>query len=380
MKLAILAPSYLYDKAVSTNGTFVQLHNLATAFSKSGIEVHYICSTLDTDKPEYEFIKGIHFHWIKKKHGILEWKRLMTDYKDELVSLNPDAIYTRGRNVLQHVAGTYSNSNKIPYVWGTNGEDSTEFWKNTKRLKSKNIPVFNKLALLPFKIYEDSFINRGMLKADYIINQSIKQQKFTKKNLNKTGTILPSYFLSKGNDIIVKENEILWLANLSKGKQPELFIKIISKLSLNNWSAILAGGTSDKVYENEIKDLTVNLNIQMPGKIEFKDSFNYFQKSRIYVNTSKPDADGLPNAYIQSWLSGAVVLSLHHDPNNWMRDYKIGFCANGDLNKLANKLEELINNEREIQLMSQKAVTFAKDKFSNNDIIEKYISLFKSKR
>ncbi|WP_104736314.1 glycosyltransferase family 4 protein [Hanstruepera ponticola] len=375
MKLAILANSYLFDKTSPVNGTFVQLHNLAVAFSEYGLDVHYICATKERSKPKYELSNGIHFYWIQKEQGLLEWKKLMLVYQEKLNALKPDAIYTRGRNVLQYVAGKYSNAHNIPYVWGTNGEDSAEFWKNIKRLKGKNKSLFYKVALLPFKFYEDIYINKGMLMPDYIVNQSVNQQETTKRYLKKDGIILPSYFLPIQNDTS-KKNEILWLANLSPAKQPELFIKLIQKVDLKDWKAILAGGSVNKSYEKSIIDLASKFDISMPGKIEFENSFKYYQNAKIYINTSRPDADGLPNAYIQSWLSGAIVLSLHHDPNNWMQDYKIGFCAHGDLEALVTKIQELINNQNEIEVMSNNATQFAQEKFANQSIIKAYIDLF----
>ena len=378
MKIALLAPSYLYDKTAIINGTFVQLHNLATAFSKSGLEVHYICSTKDIEKPEYELENDIHFHWIQKKSGFLEWKRLMTIYNKKLHDVKPNAIYTRGRNVLQYLAGKYAKEQNIPYVWGTNGEDSAEFWKNVKRLNNKKKSFFRKLLLLPLKAYEDVYINKGMKLSNHIVNQSANQQRTTKKNLNKEGVILPSYFLPiKPSE--VKENQILWLANLSKGKQPEIFIELIKNIDLKNWQAILAGGTLDGTYKEEIEQRASSVNIIMHGKIDFEDSFSYYKNARIYVNTSKPNADGLPNAYIQSWLSGTVVFSLHHDPNSWMKDYNIGFCAHGDLAKLVKSIQEIINDPKRLEVMSKNAKKFAEKQFSSSSIIEKYILLFKNR-
>ena len=376
MKLAILAQSYLHDKTAKINGTLVQQHNLAHGFEKSGIEVHYIATTQDKSKKNYEVENGIHFHWIQSQNGIFEWKHTMVFYKSILESMSPDAVYVRGRNVLQYVAGTYAKLHNIPYVWGTNGEDSAEFWKNVKRLKQKQKSFIRKVGLLPFKAYEDIYINKGMKLSKVVVNQSLFQQQSTKRILNKEGIVLPSYFLPIENSI-EKKNQILWLANLSKGKQPEVFIELVKNLDLKSWETILAGGTTDTNYKNNIEALASSLNITMPGKIEFKDSFNYYQNAKIYVNTSKPNADGLPNAYIQSWLSGTVVFSLHHDPNNWMEDYKIGFCANGDIDIFVNELQALIENDKKLLAMSDNATKFAQNKFSSASIIENYIMLFK---
>lgn len=377
MILAILAQSYLHDSTANINGTLVQQHNLAHGFYKNGVEVHYIATTKDSAKNDNEIINGIHFHWIQSKQGLFEWKRILNLYREILERLAPDAVYVRGRNVLQYVGGKYAKQHNIPYVWGTNGEDSAEIWKNVKRLKQKQKPFVKKLALFPIKFYEDLYINKGMKMSNIIVNQSIHQQKETKRLLGKEGILLPSYFYLPEQKRTTKKEVILWLANLYKAKQPENFIDAIKRIDLKNWDAILAGGTSDVNYFNAIKKYASNTKISLPGKIDFKDSFDYFQTAKIYVNTSRPNADGLPNAYIQSWLSGAVVCSLHHDPNNWMQNHNIGFCANGDIDIFVKQIQALIDDKEKLSAMSVNATKFGQEMFSSNDTIEQYIKLFK---
>lgn len=376
MKLAILAQSYLFDEYASINGTLVQLHNLAHGFCKSGIDVHYICSTKDKTKPVYEHKDGIHFYWLQHKNGLLGWKQLMSLYKQKLNTIKPDAVYVRGRNTMQYVAGVYANKANIPYVWGTNGDDSAEQWKNLKRLKQSNKGIIKTLVLLPLKAFEDIYINKGMKMPTAIINQSIQQKDAVKKLLNKEGVVLPSYFLPVAHQT-EKIDMILWLATLSKQKQPDKFIDIIKRANLNNWFTVLGGGTNNKSFRDYIDKELIGSDIKSLGKINFKDSFKYYQEAKIYINTSLPDADGLPNAYIQSWLSGTIVLSLHHDPNKWMEKYNIGFCSYGDEEKLVSKLQELMASAETITQMSNSAKKFAEAEFSNDKIIQTYKKLFK---
>lgn len=377
MKLAILAQSYLFDEYASINGTLVQLHNLAQGFRKSWIEVYYICATKDKTKPVYEHKDGIHFYWLQHKNGLLGWKQLMPLYSEKLNTIKPDAVYVRGRNTMQYVAGVYANKANISYVWGTNGDDSAEQWKNLKRLKQSKKGIIKTLVLLPLKAFEDIYINKGMKMPTAIVNQSVQQKDAVKKLLNKEGVVLPSYFLPVAHQT-EKKDMILWLATLSIKKQPDKFIDIIKRANLKKWFAVLGGGTDNKSFRDYIDKELKGTDIDSLGKIDFKDSFKYYQEAKIYINTSLPEADGLPNAYIQSWLSGAIVLSLHHDPNSWMEKYNIGFCSYGDEEKLVSKLQELIDNSQLLSEMSSNAEQFAKQQFSNDKIIDSYIKLFEN--
>jgi len=376
MKIAILAEAWLFDDSYHITGTQVQLHNLAGAFAERGVEVHYISTTGDKTKPGTEQTNGVTFHWLQTDNQVLGWKKNMLLYRKILEGIHPDALYVRGRNVFQYVAGRYAHKNNKIFVWGTNGDDGAEFWKNTRRLLASSKSLEKKILLLPLKIFEDRYINSGMQMPTFIVNQSVQQQGSTRTILHKEGIVLPSYFLPVDNQI-KKENLILWLANLSQGKQPEVFIKIIRDLDMQSWKAVLGGGTTDAIYESKIKNLISGLPIQLAGKITFRDSQSFYQKARLYVNTSKTGSDGLPNAYIQSWLSGTPVLSLHHDPNNWLNERGIGFCAHGDFLLMKRKLHELINDPMQIEVMGNKAREFAEKEFSDPKIIDTYIRLFR---
>lgn len=375
MRLVVLAERFILDDTYNVNGTLVQLYNLSVAFAEQGIEVHYVCQRKETKAIEINSVHGIQIHRIAAYNKVYDWKRLIFSYERVLNDIAPNVVYTRGRTILTYVAGRFAKNNNISFVWGTNGEDGAEFWKNFKRYFRLRTPL-NKKIILPLLIYQDLYINRGMKLARYIVNQTSYQQKRTLENHGIRGILIPNYFVPRKVDVS-KSNQLLWLANLSRSKQPEVFISIISKLKESGWNSTLAGGTSDKGYFTELKELSKDSGIHFSGKVDFFESFEYFQKAKLYVNTSKMNADGLPNAFIQSWLSGTPVLSLNHDPNNWMRDFGIGFCSHGDKDILIQKINELINDTEQLEVMAQRSRLFAIKTFANDEIIKSYIKLFR---
>jgi glycosyltransferase involved in cell wall biosynthesis len=375
MKLAILAQAWLEDNGFAINGTSVQLHNLAKGFAKQGIEVHYIAQSTQHNIATKEEKYGIIFHWIPVTKGIWAWKKMMSLYSNVLNEVEPNAIYVRGRNVLQFVAGRYAQQHQINFVWGTNGDDSAEFYKNVKRLRSAAKPLFKKMLLAPLKLYEDTYINCGMQMATHVVNQSEQQQEATRQILKKEGVVIPSYFLPEAKGF-EKENILLWLATLSPKKQPHLFVELVKNLKhKEDWKAILGGGSNHLDYAERITK-QAKPEVECIGKVPFTASNDWYAKSKIYINTSLPEADGLPNAYIQSWLNGTIVLSLHHDPNHWMEKHQIGYCANGDFQALQDKLQHLINHPHIIDDMSINARKFAEQTFANHAIIEQYKAIF----
>ena len=62
-----------------------------------------------------------------------------------------------------------------------------------------------------------------------------------------------------------------------------------------------------------------------------------------------------------------------------MKEHGIGYCFNGNFDKLKEKIQYLINNPSIISEMGKNAEKFAKEKFTSKKIIEKYTSIFNNK-
>lgn len=374
MKLAILAQAYLFDKTANINGTLVQLYNLSHGFKANHVEVHYVCLTKDPSKPKHEIVDGIHFYWIKAKPGLLKWKKEMMDYKGALHKIKPDAIYLRGRNVILYSAGKYAKKHNVPFVWGTNGDDSAELWKNIKRLKENKKALIKKVMLFPIKAFEDLYINKGMKLPQYIVNQNEHQKEQTVKLLNRQSSIINSYyFIDEKKEKPIKD-QVLWLARWSKEKQPALFLNMVSNISQPDVTFVMAGDPQNISANNELVKKAKALHISTPGKIAYNQVNSYFSKALVFVNTSY--REGVSNTFIEAMLHGVPVLSLNSNPNNWLSDYNIGYCANGNVMDLTRVLDDLLNNREQLKKMSEDARSFAKQQFSNDSIIESYINLF----
>ena len=342
-----------------------------------GHEIHYITLTrnnkiIDTSDNRYK----IHYIYNANK---LFYFGIKNKIHSVLNEIKPDIIYNRGRSVLTYIGAKWSSKKNVRFIWNSNGEDSCDFWKNTKKLmKSDRRIAIKCLLFLPF-IYHDTLIHRGVRCADGIINQTIHQQKMLKLNYNKTGTIVSSYFKYDHLNEIIKENKLLWLANLSRVKQPEIFINLSERLHGEcDWFFFLAGSTTDSVYKHKIDKLaSINPNLKVLGFIPFDDTSSLFSISKIFINTSRSDSDGVPNSFIQAWLHGVPTISLNHDPNGWITENEIGFFCKGNVDYMFEKCIYLIKNPDKLKCMSERCLKFAGTQFSNPGIIKQYLNIFK---
>lgn len=380
MKIAFIADSFLLDQSTGVNGTQVQLYNLAQAFKRRGIEVHYVALTGKLQK-DCEVIAGIKLRWIKQRNGIFSWIYYMVDYFSILNQIQPDVIFQRGRSYLTYVAGEWSRKNGKKFIWGTNGEDGCDFWKNMKRLMKSRSSLWKKRLLSPNALLQDIFIHRGIRRTEIAINQTENQKRKLWNNFRKKGIVITSYFpvAEDGLGPRKKEKAVFWLANLSPGKQPEVFLKLAEHCQdCEGWEFVLGGGTMDKVYFEKISEQAKLLrNVDLVGRIPFEESNEFFSKVSLFVNTSIMEAEGIPNTFIQAWLSSTPVLSLVHDPNGWIKRHNLGFCAEGNLSDFLEKGKTLISNENALVALGENGRNFALNKFAREKIIDAYIRLFR---
>jgi len=383
MRVAFLAEHFLLDRSAPINGTQVQLYNLGVGFMRRGIEVHYICG-IENLKALKQDASGISLHWRKPRKGPFGWILYLRFYRDKLNHINPDVVYQRGRSYLTYVAAKWARKNKKIFVWGSNGEDGCDFWKNFKRLSRSKSNLLKKALLSPNAILQDILIHRGIKGSNFVVNQTENQRIKLWINFRKKGIVIPSYFPDPPSELgqVKKEKIVLWLANLSPGKQPEIFIELARYCKdCDGWKFILAGGTDKKAYLEKIKEQAKSVkNIEMTGPIPFGESFNLFSRASLFINTSITEAEGVPNSFIQAWLSRTPVLSLNHDPNGWIKKRNLGWCAEGNPNFLFEKGKALLKEANLLAKMGDNCRRFAIDTFTTEKILDAYMESFSRKR
>jgi len=381
MRLVMLADGYLLDPSTGINGAQVQMYNLAHAFARRGVEVHYVCLTGGSAMTQYHS-GALTLHWIQpfeKRGAGFSWLRYRKSFQNALQQIAPDAVYQRGRSFLTYVAAKWAKRTGKLFVWGTNGEDSTEFWKMTGNLYRSRRPAWKKAFLTPAMFTHDLMIHRGVRMASKVVNQTEFQRKRLLNNYGKIGVVLPSYTLPpSGKSGIDKEKIVLWLSTLSSFYQPELFLNLAERcLDLDGWTFVLAGGTPDRDYEHDVETRAQNItNVRVLGAVPYAETETLYERAALYVRTCKND--GISNAFIQAWLRRTPVLSLNVDPNGWIEEKGLGFFARGDMNRLVEQAREYLIHYQPGNAMGKKCEDFAIATFASDKTIDSYIGIFSS--
>lgn len=378
VKIAILADSFLHDESTGVNGTQVQLFNVANALTGRDFAVHYVARTRDF-RQGARMYKDIRMHWMRPAAGVFGWPREILAAMRALDGIDADIVYQRGRSHLTCAASAWARKRGKRFVWASNGEDSCDFWKNLTRVRRSRRPLWKKLLLWMYFLPLDLRIHRGIGRADTVINQTEHQKQRLRVNFGKDGTILPSYFPPPApNTAGGKEKLVLWLANPGPGKRPDLFLDLTERLAdAAAWRFVLGGRIPDTPYGRDLAARLAALpNAEAADAIPFRESDAWYARASLFLNTSLPEADGLPNAYIQAWYAGTPVLSLHHDPNGWIARHGLGFCADGDETALTAKARDFMNDPDALTQMAAHCRDFARETFGGDDVVDGYVKVF----
>jgi glycosyltransferase involved in cell wall biosynthesis len=133
---------------------------------------------------------------------------------------------------------------------------------------------------------------------------------------------------------------ILWVGRDASFKKPERFLELARAVPNEHFTMVCQTLSNDQYYANLITEAGKIPNLQFIRHVPFNQIDAYFQRAKIFVNTS--DAEGFPNTFIQACKCGAPILSFNVNPDDFLGRYRCGLCANGDRDSLLRMLHELL--------------------------------------
>lgn len=363
-KICFLIPSFYKTKG---GGAELQVNFIIDRLIKiPSFKIFYICSFYK----ESDSVNGIKIFHIKSNSLFRRYRLWFTDFFSILFYLNkikPDIIYCRVGVAYIGMAAFYKKfiNKKTKLVFHIALQTDVE------KFKIKN----NRWIMIDY--IDKKFFEYGIRNADYIIGQAKYQNRLLKKNFNRTCyTIIPNFHPSP-NKQSAKELplKILWVANLNPLKQPEIFIKLTEDILFSNPKVkfIMVGRAGNNNWSlNIIKKISSGTNLKYLGELSLYEVNNLFSAAHIFINTSS--LEGFPNTFIQSMMRNTVIVSLNVDPDNILKDNKIGFHSR-NYEQLKNDVQLLISDDKLRNEVTKRAYEYV---IKNHSLvnIDKIIDLF----
>jgi len=338
-KLAIIVANYFEQ---CSGGAELQAYYLAKTAKERGWEVYHIF--ISNGQP-YQNSLNIHLLPIKKstvasKAGNVKFIYAIHVWK-YLKRIKPDAVYQRSASALTGICALYAKYYKI---------------NTTYHIASDNDLTDIKTYSL-FKLIETLLTSYGQKHSRTIIAQTHTQSEMylSKHSANVTEIIpnghpVPSIPYHKSHIV-----SIVWVANMKRQKQPEIFINLAKELkkSLNVTCTMI--GRIDE-YGTVVKSAVEDGIIIALGELSNSEVNRVLEKSHILVNTSK--YEGFSNTFIQAWMRENPVVSLNVDPDNIITTYELGYLSQ-TFTQLVTDTKKLICDHKLREYMAMKAKKYA---------------------
>lgn len=224
--------------------------------------------------------------------------------------------------------------------------------------------------------------NKGVLRAllanivfklaDVVIVQDTTQKYLLYTDKGKNSFVIRSgYPINETN--MNKDNYVLWVGRSEHWKRPELFIKL-AKLNTDFKFKMICPQAFNhyaKKYSSLKQEAIEIENLEFIEYVPFDDIDEYFQRARIFINTS--EKEGFPNTFVQATKNGTLIISLNVNPDNFLNEYNCGFFCDGDFSILNIKLNQISRNPLFYKEISENAYKYAK---KNHDITKNARQLY----
>jgi len=179
-----------------------------------------------------------------------------------------------------------------------------------------------------------------------------QRDNLVRNNIKTEKVIIHNSFPIRDVPKIKKENFILWVSRFVRWKNPGIVLDLAERLPDKNFVMISPGITEDFKKRGEEYN-----NLEIIDYVPFEDTWGYFEKARLFINTS--DAEGFPNTFIQAAMCKTPIVSLNVDPENFFEKHGHGFvCHSSD--KMEERIDELYKNDDLYEKCQKNAIGYAK--------------------
>jgi len=368
--ICFISPSTVHK---SIGGSEVQIQILSNEMSKRNKKVYLLTAPDQIPSDDNSAIEYIPF-----KEGN-NYEKNVQRFSDLLYKIKPDILYQRGRKLWTWYTGQYAKQSNSKFIFAASMDIDCFKTKFLFRKPRSAYEAYKRVKKFK-KIYKiDRLTLNGMKSANRILAQTNMQKHLLTKNLKLESTIFPNLHPSEELNEIKKNSPptIVWIANLKKWKQPEVFLKLVEELNNLHAKFIMAGNLSDSSYSDLINKVKkVNKYFSYLGPVSLEKSNEILNQASIFINTSGME-EGFPNTFIQSWLRKTPTITLNFDPDNLIEDNQLGFKAE-NYHGLVTYINMLLDNPNLRKEMGNNAYTFATKNFSIENRIDDFINLIEN--
>ena len=359
-KIVILLHSYY---KINSGGAEYQAYLLACELIARNYQVHYIYTG---EKSETNNDGQLITHGIKKifsKHFGQSYFLYYRAITEKLTEIEPDIIYNRNLSAFAGIAAKYCSKANCKMIWHIANEPDVNYFR------------VSKIRTVAFDYLDKKIAEYGVKHAQYIIGQAKYQDELLHKNYDRRCDLVIGNWhpLPKEPDIKSEPVKVVWIANIKPKKNPGLFVELSRHfIGENNVEFVMIGRPSNGEFQRQFVTSVCEIdNLTYCGEQTMDEVNHILEQSDIFVNTS--EYEGFANSFIQSWMRGVPVISLNVDPDDLLKEKRLGLHS-GTLDQLVEDTKLLIQNKELRNEMGGNAKSYANSNHSLRNI-DKVIEL-----
>lgn len=250
-----------------------------------------------------------------------------------LRAVEPDVIYQQVGCAHTGIAAFYARRAGCKLFWRVSSDRSLE-------------PPGSSWWRRPHHRIERRFLEYGIAHATGIIVQNTRQQHLLRERYGRDSVLVKSFHPAPSEQSATGARgvrTILWVGNLKRLKNPAAFLRLAHSFETRadvEFVMIGAPGDDPRWTDALIASIAAHRNVRYLGALPQADVNERLSRAYALVNTS--DYEGFPNTFVQAWLRGVPVLSLHADPDELLSNGTCGLLS-GTEERLLADLRQLLD-------------------------------------
>jgi glycosyltransferase involved in cell wall biosynthesis len=370
MRICFVNDYFLKDPTATITGPMVQTYLLGEGLAKRGWNVDYVATTHSNRAGTTENHGGIQVRYLKADRWEFgsAWR-----IQKELSAVRADVFYQRGRSMLTYLASKAARRCRGRFIWASSGEGGCRRGKYMRQQLGKKKGL-KRMIYRPIYALADRAYEAGIESADVVLVQTDFQRKELETEFNRNATIFRSGQPVPPVSVLEKPQPpvVLWIGALKPAKQPEMFLELAESCSQLDARFLMVGRADDARWRSRLTEVAKrSAKFCYRDEVPFEQVSPVFAEASVLLNTTVADYEGLPNAFIQAWLHGVPVVSLHADPDGLLGLEGIGFCAH-TFEGLLERTKYLLLRPEERERMGKKARVLAEKEFGLDDILSRF--------
>jgi glycosyltransferase involved in cell wall biosynthesis len=228
-------------------------------------------------------------------------------------------------------------------------------------------------ARLLIRYARDRWLYRyGLRRADLILVQSAAQAHALRQNFGLAGR-LAGMLVEPAPADAARDIDVLWVGNIRHVKRPERVLALARQLP-EAAIHMVGGPVPDEaaLYQRMRGEAAQHPNLTFHGHRSYWDANALYGRARLLVNTS--DAEGFPNAYLQSWIRGVPVVSFA-DPDGVIRRHGLGEAV-ASAAAMRDAIRRLLRDPAALAAAGARCRAYMAREYAEERILAPYLAAF----